>query len=71
MALSPTYNLTIDVQSNEDYIGDGEFTVTIVDDDRKLINCECRLLNGHLFLWALCKYLIIYFIAHTLTGWVN
>ena len=34
-ALSPSYNITVDVQSHQDYIGAGAINVTIVDDDRK------------------------------------
>ena len=36
MALNNSYNLIVEVLSGNDYIGEGEFEVTIVDDDSKL-----------------------------------
>ena len=39
MALNNSYNLIVRVQSGNDYVGEGEFEVTIVDDDRKLNIC--------------------------------
>ena len=38
MALNNSYGLTVRVLGSDDYIGDGEFEVTVVDDDRKSIN---------------------------------
>ena len=37
MALNESSNLMVTVNSHNDYIGEGEFAVTIVDDDRKWI----------------------------------
>ena len=38
MALSPSFNVTVNFERNDNYIGEGERNVTIVDDDRKWIN---------------------------------